>query len=310
MLSYGINTLNWLSRKMEIAEEILEEILPDVIPAYRQLRTGYSIASNAAGYLGKYMSGVKRKRKTKVGKSRKMARTTSGRRAGGAAGRRLPANLRSFTPEKKYIDCGIGATAGPGLALSLNTSGSIYLLNGIQTGAGVYNRLGRKISMISLNLRVYVNVINQTLTSQDSIGRLMVLYDRQPNGGTPIFSDILQNTDQSDNTYSSSICGLNLNNRERFTVLMDQELYMPPMVVSGGVPQANWAMWPTPNKGCLLSRFIKLKGLVTQYKSDSVPSLAADIATGAIWAFSMSGLTAGLETLNLYWSSRLRYIDQ
>jgi hypothetical protein len=164
--------------------------------------------------------------------------------------------------------------------------------------------------MISLNLRVYVNVINQTLTSQDSIGRLMVLYDRQPNGGTPIFSDILQNVDQSDNTYSSSICGLNLNNRERFTVLMDQELYMPPMVVSAGVPQANWPMWPTPNKGCLLSRFIKLKGLVTQYKSDSVPSLAADIATGAIWIFSMSGLTAGLETLNLYWSSRLRYIDQ
>ena len=129
---------------------------------------------------------------------------------------------RRSMPELKCVDTTNGN--GSGVVLSLNTT-PLVTPNLVQSGAGFYNRIGRRIEMKSLHL---TGLIHSTGKQADQdYCRLLVVYDRQTNGALPAASDILKDYDQSGSSSTGVFSGINPDNRERFVILADYRLAMP-----------------------------------------------------------------------------------
>lgn len=111
--------------------------------------------------------------------------------------------------EAKNIDDNVVlATAFP----TGTTTGQLLLLNGIAQGTTATSRIGRKIMMKSLLIRLAI-AKSATQTGEGAV-RCMVVYDSQANATAPAVTDILQ---------VDNISGvMNLNNADRFKVVMDK----------------------------------------------------------------------------------------
>lgn len=139
-------------------------------------------------------------------------------------------------------------------------------------------------------------------------GRLLIVYDKQPNGAFPIISDILQSRDQTGaatTTYSSEI---NLDNRARFAIIRDMQFYFPPVTNTAGV-LTNGPNFPAyDDQPFDLNVFVKLKGLQTMFKSPNVdPTTIASITTGALYAVFVGNVDGGWQFSGGF---RLRYDDK
>jgi hypothetical protein len=88
---------------------------------------------------------------------------------------------------------------------------SLLLVNGVATGTDYNNRIGREIAMKS----VYLRLSGANTVDQIAALRIMIVYDKQPNGTLPAITDIL--------TAADTISPNNLNNKDRFITLSDQE---------------------------------------------------------------------------------------
>jgi hypothetical protein len=187
---------------------------------------------------------------------------------------------------------------------------NIVLLNGIQQGSGIFNRIGTRIEMKSVKIR---GLIRPIITSVQSSGRMILFYDRQPSsvGTPPTASDLLQDTDQTGTSTTIGSSEININNRDRFAIIRDSTFYFPAVTFTAGVV-TNPPVWPTPSGtgAFTYNEYVKLKGLLTQYKSNSNPSTVADIATGSLWlAWTQHGTpTAG--SWEFDGGVRLRYNDK
>ncbi len=138
--------------------------------------------------------------------------------------------------------------------------------------------------MHSLKFRWTLSVTPST--GVDQFVRYMVVLDKQPNGLTPAWTDVLVST--------SVQSQLNLSNQSRFRVLLDRLVYL------------NAAA--EPGSGSDQSFSLSL-GDVVQYNSGTAGTVA-DIATNSLYLFTLStapaGQTAGLST----GVARLRYTDE
>lgn len=119
---------------------------------------------------------------------------------------RVGAQATKGVPELKYIDSLLALSAG--VSSSAWTLGQ--LLNGCTRGDDITNRDGREIMLRSLMFR-WTFQMSPTGT-RGCNGRILVVYDRQANGGLSI-TDVLQN----DSFYSM----MNINNSDRFIILAD-----------------------------------------------------------------------------------------
>ena len=111
--------------------------------------------------------------------------------------------------ELKFID-----TTNQNIAMT--TSWQLALVNGIAQGADFNQRIGRKSTMKSVIFNG--NVFNLSTASLNAFNgaytRLVIIYDTQPNSGSlPAGTDIFATNDPNS--------PMNLNNRDRFQVLMD-----------------------------------------------------------------------------------------
>jgi len=210
------------------------------------------------------------------------------------------AMLVSHRPEVKCLDI-------PQASYVLNSTGAVTGLNFIRAGTSFFNRVGRKIEMKSLHLKLFVNPL-RTAAFQDYV-RVMVVYDAQTNGAAPAISDILQDTDQAGTNATNQYCGPNLNNRDRFRVLCDYKIVIPSVTSTAGVITNLGPVDPVA-PAFDIERFIKLKGLITQYKADSAPAVIGDIATGGLFLVTYGGNTAGTEGWQATGTLRLRYNDK
>jgi len=182
---------------------------------------------------------------------------------------------------------------------------NIVLLNGVQTGAAFYNRVGSRVEMKNLHLRGYLYNAATSLTTNL---RLLVIYDRQPTGGLPTISDILQSRDQTGATATTGDSEINLDNRDRFVILRDKQFYAPSCTNTAGV-LTNGPQFPGNDDGQWdINIFIKLKGLGTHYKSSSNPTTIADISTGAMYMCFVASQSDSCWSANLQY--RLRYEDK
>lgn len=210
----------------------------------------------------------------------------------------LPGAYKSTGRELKAVDV-------PFAVYNFLSAGSPSLLaNGIQVGAGFFNRVGSKVEMVNLHLRGFISN-NATCLVQGL--RMLVIYDRQPNGAMPTINDILQSRQDTGVATNSNMSEINLDQRDRYIILRDKMWYAPPCTNTAGV-LTNGPSFPG-NQLCSfeINEFIKLKGLTTHYKASSNPAVIGDINTGALYVyFGTTGVT-GNWAANV--SSRLRFYD-
>lgn len=173
------------------------------------------------------------------------------------------------------------------------------ILNAVVNGAELYQRVGRKTYMKSLHIR---GMIEPNGIAVQQAGRIVVIYDSQPNAAAPLTAAVLQDSNAAAATTWAS--GINLTNRQRFKILRDYQVYLGSSTNVGGQAE----LIPDPIKNSLnVDLFIKLKGLETVYNAVNGGTIA-DITSGAIFLFFVGGPTAdGAWQLN--YTSRLRYYD-
>lgn len=178
-------------------------------------------------------------------------------------------------PEKKAVDVATTAYSCP----LTSTFGNVILLNALVQGVNSNERIGRKIVMKSVFIRLN-SIANSNNASQV---RYMIFYDRQTNGATPASSSVVG---------QNNFCGLqNLGNSERFVVVCDEVT---------DSRQSN-------SVNISSKRYIKIN-LETVYAGTA--GTVADILTGGLFfvAANNSDQTTGA-TNTVDWTCRVRYID-
>jgi hypothetical protein len=196
----------------------------------------------------------------------------------------------------------------------VSTTALFSLLNGTQEGSSFYNRVGRRVTMKSLLIQGYFYPNGNATANATAYCRIMVVYDRQPNGAFPTLADVLTSYTDAGATSSTAQDQLNMNNRDRFRVLRDARVILPPLGAAGvsGVPlNETFEMNGTEQDRTLnVKWFIKLRDLETHYKASSNPAVVGDIATGAVFFMIVQDTVI---SANAGWTfalqSRLRYTD-
>jgi len=218
---------------------------------------------------------------------------------------RVPAALIGSGKETKSVDFPIAANTPQTDIIS--TTATFLCVNTVQEGAGFYNRIGRRITMQSLHVTGMV-FTNQGVTpgSVDEYLRIMVVYDRQPNGATPAIADLLLDYDNAGATSTKSFSHININNADRWQVLRDIRLQIPNdagNLESGEAPIIDYS-----NRGNV-NEFIRLNGLETHYKATTNPGAIGDISSGALWVITFGNVAAATAAYQFKWTARLRYSD-
>lgn len=243
---------------------------------------------------------------------RRVRRSTRGRRPGKYR-RVLGVQGHRGATELKFVDV---PTTNSGFANTL----SISLLNGLQYGAAPYNRIGNRIRMRSIRVvgTIAPSYTNLTAGTENIKGRILLIYDRQTNGANPAWADIVMAYSQSGGTSSSSWDGIRMDNRDRFLVLRDAFINLPPLGVNGAALSGanallgNGTIWgglsDQQSGNYLINWYVPLRGLEAHYKNST--GLIGDLSTGGLFLITMGiddpSVTPAWE---LEFNSRLRFDD-
>lgn len=206
----------------------------------------------------------------------------------------IMARTTTTTVEKKAIDT--DATQ------QVNTTGAFTLINPIVPGTDFMNRIGRKIRVKSVYLRGFISTeasIAPTTGINTSVqqARLIVFVDLQPNGATPATTDLL--------TVASTAGHLNLNNRDRFKILIDKYFVFDPIIynttATQSVATASRQIWS-------IKKFKKIE-VETIFNAGTAGTIA-DINSGALYVFTIGSQAAGADTdINSGVLARVRFTD-
>lgn len=183
-------------------------------------------------------------------------------------------------PEVKYFDVQIGVIAG---AVPIANNGTtIVSLNTIVQGLLSQNRIGGQVATKSVYYQYVVSLPTGDTTTAVAV-RHMLVWDRQSNGANPVAADFLQNP----GSVGFVVSPLNLANRDRFVVLVDERLTMSP--------------GSDIIKLCSGFRYINQQ---STFGNSAIPP-----TTGGLFAFFVSDEPAGATAPNLYGNWRVRFID-
>ena len=169
------------------------------------------------------------------------------------------------------------------LTSTVNNSGTLVLLNGLQKGDGVSNREGVSIRNKSLLLNGYCTIDN---AATFGMIRRIIFINRQPTGIAPSIANVL------DNSITSYVnAPRNLNNRSDIVILKDDKIMLS-------------------NSGNKIAKFpdtyMKLN-MHTIYNTGSDLGTVADIQTGALYVLYVSDSSSNNPNINAL--HRVRYID-
>lgn len=172
------------------------------------------------------------------------------------------------------------------------------ILNAVVNGSELYQRVGRKTYMKSIHIRGF---IQPSAVASETGGRILLIYDSQPNAAAPLTADVLKDSTAAAATTWSS--GINLINRQRFKILRDYQVLLGSSTNIAG----NAEVIPDPIRNSNnVEFFIKLRGLETIYNATNGGTVA-DISSGAIFLFFVGDSAANSWQFN--YTSRLRYYD-
>jgi len=176
--------------------------------------------------------------------------------------------------------------AGLGLATGFSC------INTLQQGNGVAQRIGDKVVFRSITVNGCICCADDnTIVDQGHI-RVMVVYDKQTNGATPLIGDIIANVN-SDNSYNVAFnSSIRIANRKRF-VCLKNKIYN---------------MGYTDNASIHFKYYIK-KNLETTYSGSSDPPTLAQVMNGAIYLLIFTSVGFTHPPLINDINCRLRYSD-
>lgn len=210
--------------------------------------------------------------------------------------------------EKKGVDTYL--TLNPVIATT-NTNGSAFVLNLIQQGAGSWNRVGRKVALLSARIRFSLTQTYALTPVTNTFGgnqlRMVVVWDKQPSGAAiPSFDTIFGTTDQLGAEVSTILDPVRYDNMDRFSILRDCIINPEPMTIpaTGGTSNSVFSY-------AQVDEFIKLNGRETVYSGQSNPMTIADVSTGALYVYFRAQVNALTNSMSVSDDSfcRLRYSD-
>jgi len=184
--------------------------------------------------------------------------------------------------EKKTVD--VDTTA-----VSVNTTPSLTLLNGIAAGTDFTDRIGRKVILKSLQIRYGIEPTDQIVGVNHM--RFLIVYDRQTNGAAPIITDILK--------ASSPFSQMNLNNRDRFQVLWDK-VHVQPFAANTATQAVSFGQTVWCGK--------KYRTLKHEMIFGGTAATVASIQTGSIYLLAVGTNTATADSTFIF-NTRIRFID-
>ena len=198
--------------------------------------------------------------------------------------RALRAPLSGRTPSKEtgYVDVASASYA-------LDTTGSVTLLNTIAQGTSVTQRVGKKVSLKSLQARGTISSNSATIVNDVAY---MIVYDKRPTGALPTISDIL--------TSAAPTSMNNDNNAGRFRILKRVDA----VLIGNTTAAAN----TTDSTIQGADWFLNLKGLQTVYKAAATGAIA-DIEEGALYLVTIGGTAAGTGAGFMQTAFRTRFVD-
>lgn len=203
----------------------------------------------------------------------------------------------------------------PQRVLNTNYTPSFQSLALIQQGPGLSQRIGNKVSLKSLRLRFCI--VNTVLTNISPVPpdvRVMVVYDRQPNGTYPAANDLLNSLNQANALTNPTLddlvtTNLNPNNFERFTVIMDKSFTLPSFESTQDTVTNNGPTGDGMKSPWWIDEYIKLKGLECCYKGTTNPEVVGDVTTGNLFIMCV-GENAPISTPWAFkGTARLRFHD-
>jgi len=191
-------------------------------------------------------------------------------------------------PEKKFKDVSASATSPE--------TGTFYLLNGLSLGTSVTTRIGQKVVLKSIHVKIALNgaPFSQTPTVAANRQRVMLIWDNQPNTQTPTISDILEDATAGIGIVSSQFTGY----ISRFRILWDERVDLTNLTAANA---------PTINITAYREKFLKTNLMVSY--SDTNNGDIQDIITGALFllVIGASGTAANYGSHQYF--ARLRYVD-
>lgn len=181
---------------------------------------------------------------------------------------------------------------------AINTTGTFTLLNGLQQGSDFTNRVGRKVMWKSLYVRFLVQHDRTSAgagagVSPNSSVRIIIIHDMQTNGATPTVAALLNS--------ANTTAPLNLDNRDRFKVLMDKFYAMP------GVSKTATDINSAGNTAFTIKKYRKIN-FETIFNSGTSGAVA-DINSGAVWLFIIGDQASGDNCSTVNGSVRMRFAD-
>lgn len=187
-------------------------------------------------------------------------------------GGRLPAT----SGELRNIDVGI---ALPAVATG---TGTLTLLNGVAQGTTATTRLGRRITMKSIYIRMQLQLA--ATTTGNCPLRLLVVYDKQTNATAPVATDILAN---------DAVWGLNnLGNSRRFVTLFDEVV---DTIGTAGPQGVNRVLYKKLNHA-------------VEFNAGSAGTVG-DIQTGSVYALMYANNTTAVASIIGAMACRIRFAD-
>jgi len=212
------------------------------------------------------------------GPPRKRQATTRARYAG------LVPSYQGFTPrafsrgEWKFLDITVNN--------NMDTTGVLLLLNGLQPGSSASQRIGMKVAIRSLEMKLIGFANNGTGVDQEH--RWLVLLDRQANGAAP--------TALTDFLAAGNTKGLrNLANRRRFKIIRDKRYYVNASGEPGSAREFN-----------LYMKF--RRPLMVEYNA-GVAGTVADIVSNSLYLVLIGQYAPGATAGMLQGYARIRYTD-
>jgi len=194
----------------------------------------------------------------------------------------------------------------------LSATANFALINGVQEGSAYYNRVGRKIVLKSLHVTGQVQTLANLGIIDDGgfYGRLLIVYDRQPEGVIPAIATVLSDYDQTGATASTPISGLNPTNAERFLILRDLRFaFSSTDNQNGSLTNIELQTTDYTTNRVNVNEYIRLNNLETTYKSDADPATIANVSAGAIYAITFGTSADANAVYGVSIKARLRYTD-
>lgn len=158
------------------------------------------------------------------------------------------------------------------------------LLSAIQGGTTASDRYGNNVRLLSVDLQLDMSAVVGTALA--NFGRVMVVYDRQPNNAIFSITDLL--------VAGTSYAFRNMDKLERFVVLMDVQKSLQP----AGVFEPSW-----------IKKKVDCHGLLTRFSISPGTSVIADISIGSLYLVTIGAVGSAATGHNIDGRCRVRFLN-